>query len=134
MERTAEEQKFINFYDDIAEGKIPCNRGMYYFDCNPSERQDQEGSAAIQLVTPTQQQVEQAKMQLKRKVVSRVPAPKRRRVASKARVAKQKSRKTKKVKKVKARKKRVQKGACCTKKKKSGARRVKLGIKRRLGL
>ena len=121
MEHTGEERRLIEFFDNMAEGKIPYNSKMYVVDdytppCTESDV-DQQGAAALKLVTPTQQQVEQAKVQLKRNVIARLPATKQRKV--KKRSFKKRRQSIKKVKRRKpgkvAKKRRVQKGSKKTK-------------------
>ena len=70
MSHTDEQKQWIEFYDRMADGKIPYNSNVYFVDDYIS----QEGGASnVQLITPTQSQVQQARMQLKRKIVSKIP-------------------------------------------------------------
>lgn len=121
MERTAEQQKLITFFDGMAEGKVPYNANMYYVDdYTPTEEKEQEGAAAppIQIVSPTQQQVEQAKVHLKRKLVMRLPPAKKRRVTKKKRAKPKKTKATQKKKPKKTKTK--------AKRKKTKAKRPKI--------
>ena len=75
MEYTKEQRKYIDFFKKMAQGKIPHQSRFYCIDdCMPEYRDNQTGSAMsnITLVTPTQHQVEQAKMELKRNAVERL--------------------------------------------------------------
>lgn len=118
MEHTEEDKRMIAFFDALSEGKIPYNSKMYFVEEASRQHPDQEGSAAIQLVTPSQQQVEQAKMQLKRKLAVAIP-----KIRKKRRVVKR----VKKVKRATQKKKKPGKKA--SKKAKKG---VKKTAKRRL--
>ena len=98
MEHTEEDKRMIAFFDALSDGKSPYNSKMYFLEEASRQQPEQEGSAAIQLVTPSQQQVDQAKMQLKRKLAVAIPkARKKRRVVK--RVKKVKRRTTQKKKK-----------------------------------
>lgn len=55
-----EDYKWIQFYERMANGDIPYNTSSYFI-----EGTTQEGSGPLTLVTPTEQQVEMAKSQLK---------------------------------------------------------------------
>ena len=63
---SAEDKKGIKFFDMMAEGKIPYRPDFYVVEDYVTDETNQEGSMEpnIQLVSPTQQQVDQAKMQL----------------------------------------------------------------------
>ena len=71
---TKEQLKWIIFFRKMAEGKIPHQRKFYCIDDHVTndevnaEYQTGGEVPTIQLVTPTQQQVEQAKVQIKREV------------------------------------------------------------------
>ena len=79
MSFTDEELQWISFYDRMQQGQIPYSSDLYYVDKESSTSQD--GSGEIKFVTPTQAQVEQARMQIKRKILDtpRHRAVKRRR-------------------------------------------------------
>lgn len=101
MSYSAEEQQWINFYDKMAEGKIPYSPQFYQID-DYSQSDPQEGSAEsnITLVSPTEAQVNQAKMQLKRKIAL-TPRPVKRRRISKVKKGKRKVKRYTKTKKAK---------------------------------
>ena len=106
MDLTNKDKMWETFYNNMAEGKIPYNAKMYNVEEYGSAPEPlQEGNAApVQLVTPTQMQVEQAKVQLKQRIaaVHRAKGSKRRKPAKRPakKVKAAKRRKTKKVKKV----------------------------------
>ena len=80
MEYTKEQRKYIDFFKKMAQGKIPHQSQFYCIDnYMPEYQENQTGSAMpnITLVTPTQQQVEQAKMELQRNAVERMVPQKR---------------------------------------------------------
>ena len=81
MSYSKEEQQWINFYDKMADGKIPYNPQFYRID-DFDQPDLQEGSAEsnLTMVSPTEAQVNQAKMQLKRKIATTPRPVKRRRV------------------------------------------------------
>lgn len=59
-----------NFYERQARGEIPYEHEYYVVD-----RPVQEGSASVQLVTPTEQQVQQARAAVKNNIKKRVIRP-----------------------------------------------------------
>ena len=68
-----EAKQWINLHEQMNQGKVNHNSNFYV------ATDSQEGRGDIQLVTPTQAEVEQAKMQMKRKLsVTRKPSAKRR--------------------------------------------------------
>ena len=82
---TGEDQKWINFYERMANGDIPYNTSSYFVE--GSSTTNQEGCGPIQLVTPTEQQIEMAKSQLKTNLkrahsAARTPMRKRRKTTS----------------------------------------------------
>ena len=80
MSYSSEEQQWIKFYNKMAAGDIPYNPDLYFVD----EKPVQEGcGASVQLVSPTEAQVNQARMQLKRKILggfSKIAAKVKRRI------------------------------------------------------
>ena len=100
MEHTDVEKNWINFFDNMADGNVKPSSNFYVLEDHIA---NQQGAAAasspITLVTPTQQQVQQAESQLKRKLSSKpkAVATKRRRQQSKkpSKKSKKKSPKTK---------------------------------------
>ena len=83
--------KWIEFYQRMGKGEIPYNASSYYI-ANTS----QEGSSApsIKLVTPTEQQIEMAKSQVKKQNTKKRKKQKPRKKRVKKRVKKIKKRKT----------------------------------------
>ena len=66
-----EAKQWVHLHEQMSQGKVDYNPNFYVT--------SQEGHGDIQLVSPTQAQVDQAKMQIKRKLsVARKPAAKRR--------------------------------------------------------
>lgn len=80
-------KQWMHLHENMSEGKVDFNPNFYVL----SNTQDGDGD--IKLVTPTQQQVEQAKMQMKRKISTvgmngvaanlRSPSAKRRKTTTK---------------------------------------------------
>lgn len=82
MDTSNEDQRWIDFYDKMGDGKIPYNSKFYLIDDYTSP-QEGCGTPSLQIVSPTQQQVEQARMQLKRNiaaVAAQAPTAKKRRM------------------------------------------------------
>lgn len=74
---TDESKNWINLYENMNQGKVDFKPDFYELDLS------QDGGGDVKLVTPTQAQVDQAKMQLKRKLsVARSLFPKRRKKTS----------------------------------------------------
>ena len=105
MNFSEEEKEFIDFYDKMGDGKIPYNPNFYLV-----KDYTQEGAADsnITLVSPTEAQVNQAKMQLKRKLVM-TPTPVKRRRIIKAKKRKSKKKTTMKKTKGKKSKRKIKK-------------------------
>ena len=83
MEFTTDQRKWIDFFKKMGQGKIAYNKKFYCIDNSMPEYQDpQHGGALppIQLVTPTQQQIEQAKLEIKRNAINKAVPAKRRRI------------------------------------------------------
>ena len=75
-----EDKRWIDFYDKMGDGKIPYNSRFYVIDDYPSPPQEGSGDPPVQFVSPTQQQVDQARLQLKRNLTSKVkPVKKKKR-------------------------------------------------------
>ena len=73
-----EAKRWSNLHEKMNQGKIDYNSNFYIADTS------QEGGGDVKLVTPTQAQVEQARVQLKRKLsLPRNPFPKRRKTSKK---------------------------------------------------
>lgn len=70
MEASDEGKKWCNFIDKLADGGVPSSK--FYVLEDHLQPLVQEGSASpkVELVTPTEQQVKQAQMQLKRNLVN----------------------------------------------------------------
>ena len=70
-----QETNWLNLYENMNEGKVDYNAKFYV-----AQDMSQEGNGDIKLVTPTQAQVDQAKVQIKRKLSfaeNVLPKPKR---------------------------------------------------------
>ena len=74
-----EDKKWMKFFDMMREGRIPYKSDFYVIEDYIPNTNNQQGSMepTIQLVTPTQQQVEQAKLQLMHNISARIPKQKR---------------------------------------------------------
>ena len=70
-----EDKKWMMFFDMMREGRIPYKSDFYVVEDYIPNTNNQQGSMepTIQYVTPTQQQVEQAKLQLMHNLSARVP-------------------------------------------------------------
>ena len=130
MEYTEEQRKWIDFFKKMAQGKIAHQAKFYCIDdCMPEYQNQQKGGAVpkIQLVTPTQQQIEQAKAELKRTTVEKMIPPKRRRILkTKRRIVAQTKRKRKAKKVIKKTRKVTKAG-----KKRKTVKKAQKSVKRR---
>ena len=87
---TKEQLKYIIFFRKMAEGKIPHQPRFYCIDDHVSDdeinAEYQKGGNAeptIQLITPTQQQVQQAEAEIKRNIEEATKVYKRRPISRK---------------------------------------------------
>lgn len=100
-----EDNQWNSFYEKQAQGQIPYNNQFYLID----EPVPEQKSAPVQLVTPTAQQVEQAKSEMKKKISRKIPKRKKtstkklkprkkplKRLSKNKRITKRKGRKTSK--------------------------------------
>ena len=72
-----EAKHWVNLHEKMNNGNMEYNPNYYVLDTS------QDGAGDVKLVTPTQAQVDQAKVQLKRKlsVADKLPPPKRRKTS-----------------------------------------------------
>ena len=130
MNYTADEKLFIDFYDKMGDGKIPYNPKFYQVEDYVQSTDKQKGSADpnITLVSPTEAQVDQAKQQLKRKLLATPKAIKRRKIHKTKRSNKVKKKQVKRKKAKRNQKKRqiktkVKKKTKAKRKQKKGRRK-----------
>ena len=71
MDFSKAEKQWIDFYDNMAEGNIPYNSKFYEvptYSASCSDEQQGNADPSIKIVSPTAQQVEAAKAQVKRRI------------------------------------------------------------------
>ena len=127
MSYSPEEQQWITFYDKMGDGKVPYCPKFYQIDdfIHPDAQQGSADSG-LTLVSPTEAQVNQAKMQLKRKLTA-TPRPVKRRRINKTKKTKKKPKKKakKQIKKKQVKKAAKKRPAKRTTKKKNVKRKPK---------
>ena len=76
-------KQWLNLYEDMSDGKVDYN-SKFYTTNPPPPSDEQDGHGAIPLVTPTKAQVDQAKVQVKRKLslVKKPAAAKKRKTST----------------------------------------------------
>ena len=121
MENNSEDLRWLNFFERQANGEIPYNPQSYFIDAPV-----QEGSSQpVQLVTPTEQQVEMAKSQLKRNLAKPKSRDQRKKIIKKKKPQKGGKKKATKGKKKQTTKKRKPQKGGKTQRKKTVKRKYK---------